>query len=92
MIFGKIEGTVVSAQIDKGIKGKKCLLVQTCNHKGDGDGNYLVAVDLIGAGVEEVVIISQGISAIRSPSFTCSSIFTTGLEGTPVCCLSKTST
>ena len=63
MIFGKIVGTVVSAQIDEGMKGKKCLLVQTCNHKGEVDGNYLVAVDLVGAGVEEVVLISQGSSA-----------------------------
>ena len=63
MIFGKIMGTVVSTQIDEGIKGKKCLLAQTCNHKGEVDGNYLVAVDLVGAGVEEIVIISQGSSA-----------------------------
>ncbi|MCJ7656457.1 MAG: EutN/CcmL family microcompartment protein, partial [Candidatus Atribacteria bacterium] len=35
MIFGKIVGTVVSTQIDKGIKGKKCLLAQTCNYKGE---------------------------------------------------------
>lgn len=63
MIFGKIVGTVVSTQIDEGIKGKKCLLVQTCNHKGDIDDNYLVAVDLVGAGVKEIVIISQGSSA-----------------------------
>jgi len=63
MIFGKIVGTVVSTQIDEGIKGKKCLLAQTCNHKGETGGNYLVAVDLVGAGVEEVVIISQGSSA-----------------------------
>jgi len=36
MIFGKIVGTVVSTQMDKGIKGKKCLLVQTCNHNSRG--------------------------------------------------------
>jgi len=63
MIFAKIVGTVVSTQMDEGIKGKKCLLAQTCNHKGETDDNYLVAVDLVGAGVEEVVIISQGSSA-----------------------------
>ena len=63
MIFGKIVGTVVSTQIDEGIKGKKCLLAQTCNHKGEVNNNYLVAVDLVGAGVEEIVIISQGSSA-----------------------------
>lgn len=63
MIFAKIVGTVVSAQIDEGMKGKKCLLAQICNHKGEVDGDCLVAVDLVGAGVEEIVIISQGSSA-----------------------------
>jgi len=63
MIFGKIVGTVVSTQIDEGIRGKKCLLAQTCSYKGEVDDNYLVAVDLVGAGVEEIVIISQGSSA-----------------------------
>jgi len=63
MIFGKIVGTVVSTQIDEGIKGKKCLFAQTCNYKGEVNDNYLVAVDLVGAGVEEIVIISQGSSA-----------------------------
>ncbi len=63
MIFAKIVGTVVSTQIDEGIRGRKCLLAQTCNHKGEVGGNYLVAIDLVGAGTEEVVIISQGSSA-----------------------------
>jgi len=68
MIFGKIVGTVVSTQIDKGIKGRKCLLARTCNYKGEVDDNYLVAVDLVGAGVEEIVIISQGSSARQTES------------------------
>ena len=63
MIFGKIVGTVVSTQIDDGIKGRKCLLVQTCNYKVEEKNDYLVALDLVGAGVGEVVIISQGSSA-----------------------------
>jgi len=63
MIFGKIIGTVVSAQIDDGIKGRKCLLVQTCNYKAQEKNDCLVALDLVGAGVGEVVILSQGSSA-----------------------------
>jgi len=63
MIFGKIVGTVVSTQMEVGIKGRKCLLAQTCNHKGEVDDDYLVALDLVGAGVEEIVLISQGSSA-----------------------------
>ena len=63
MIFSKVVGTVVSTQMDKGIKGRKCLLAQDCNHKGEMGKNYLVAIDLVGAGVGEIVIISQGSSA-----------------------------
>jgi len=63
MIFSKVVGTVVSTQMDKGIKGRKCLLAQDCNHKGEMGKNYLVAIDLVGAGLGEIVIISQGSSA-----------------------------
>ena len=63
MVLGKIIGTVVSTQIDEGIKGRKCLLVQTCNEKAEGKNSYLVALDLVGAGIGEIVIISQGSSA-----------------------------
>jgi len=63
MIFGIIIGTVVSSQIDDGIKGRKCLLAKTCNYKAEEKNNYLVALDLVGAGVGEVVILSQGSSA-----------------------------
>ncbi|MEA1939711.1 MAG: EutN/CcmL family microcompartment protein [Candidatus Caldatribacteriota bacterium] len=63
MIFGKIAGTVVSAQIDDGMKGRKCLLVQICNYKAEEENNYLVALDLVGAGIGEIAIISQGSSS-----------------------------
>ena len=64
MIFGKIIGTVVSTQIDVGIKGRKCLLVQECNCKGEKvKDNYIVALDLVGAGTGEMIILSQGSSA-----------------------------
>jgi microcompartment protein CcmK/EutM len=64
MIFGKIIGTVVSTQIDQGIKGNKCLLVQGCNYKAEEIKNiHIVALDLVGAGIGEVVLISQGSSA-----------------------------
>jgi len=63
MIFGKVIGTVVSTQIDEGIRGRKCLLVQVCNHQGKVSNNYLVAIDLVSAGIGEMVLISQGSSA-----------------------------
>jgi len=63
MILGKIIGTVVSTQMDKGIRGKKCLLVRNCDELAEEKNHYLVALDLVGAGIGELVIISQGSSA-----------------------------
>lgn len=63
MIFGKIVGTVVSSQLDAGVKDKKTLLVNICDEKGREKDNFMVAVDLVGAGEGEIVIISQGSSA-----------------------------
>jgi len=63
MIFGKIVGTVVSSQIDEGIKDKKTLLVRICDQMGREKDNFMVAVDLVGTGLGEMVMISQGSSA-----------------------------
>lgn len=63
MIFGKIVGTVVSSQLDEGIRNQKTLLVNICDQTGQEKDNFMVAVDLMGAGVGEMVIISQGSSA-----------------------------
>ena len=46
-----------------GIKGAKYLLVELCSHKAEGRGDYLVALDAMGAGSGEMVIISQRSSA-----------------------------
>jgi microcompartment protein CcmK/EutM len=63
MLFAKVIGTVVSEKSDEGIKNNKLLLVQQCNHRGSLKQKYFVAVDLVGAGKGEVVIISQGSSS-----------------------------
>jgi microcompartment protein CcmK/EutM len=63
MIFAEIVGTVVSAKSDEGIKGKKTLLVQVCNQKGKTRERFIVAVDLVGSGIGEMVIIAQGSSS-----------------------------
>ena len=38
-----------------------------CNTKGETIGNFLVALDLVGAGYDEVVMISQSTSARETP-------------------------
>ena len=66
MIFGKVTGTVVSTRKSDSITGTKYLLVQLCSRKEKLSDSYLVALDLVGAGPGEMVILSQGSSARQS--------------------------
>lgn len=60
MILGMVQGTVVaSAKADK-IDGAKYLLVNKCDQHGNVKGDYHVALDQVGAGIGEMVIMSQG--------------------------------
>lgn len=63
MILGKVAGTVVSTKKNVGIDGAKFLLVDRCNQKGERKGDFLVALDLVGAGYDEMVFISESTSA-----------------------------
>ncbi len=67
MILGKVVGTVVSTNQNININGAKLLLVDTCNTKGEQNGDFLIALDLVGAGYDEVVMISQSTSARETP-------------------------
>ena len=66
MIFGKVAGTVVSTIKSDSITGAKYLLVRLCSHKENLNDSYLVALDLVGSGIGEMVIVSQGSSARQS--------------------------
>ena len=63
MILGKVVGTVISTQKNIDIKGAKFLLIEKCNHKGEKKGDFLVALDIIGVGKDELVMISESTSA-----------------------------
>ena len=63
MILGKVVGTVVCTKTNINIDGAKFLLVEQCNQKGDKKGSFLIALDLVGAGKEELVMISQSTPA-----------------------------
>lgn len=69
MLLARVVGTVVASQKNDGIQGGKYLLVQACDTRGKAKGEYLVALDLVGCGRGEVVLISQGSSA-RQTEFT----------------------
>jgi microcompartment protein CcmK/EutM len=63
MYLGKIIGTVVSTRKDESLVGKKILIVQPLDVHYQATGDCEVAVDSVGAGVGEIVLISTGSSA-----------------------------
>ena len=72
MILGRVMGTVVSTVQHPFYQGKKQLIVRYCTPSGEFDGDkYVVAVDLVGAGVGETVIVEdEGNSARQLMSAT----------------------
>jgi microcompartment protein CcmK/EutM len=64
MILGKITGQVISTQKDPGLNGYKLLIVQDVSVEAMGlKSSYVVAVDTVGAGMGELVIVVTGSSA-----------------------------
>lgn len=63
MIIARILGTVVSTQKDPRLSGKKLLIVRPINLDGTDQSGYVVAVDTVGAGFHERVLVVAGSSA-----------------------------
>ena len=65
MILGRVSGTVVATQQHPFYAGKKQLIVRVCRPDGSLEGEqYVVAVDLVGAGVGQTVLVEdEGTSA-----------------------------
>ena len=63
MQLGRVAGTLVSSRKDPSIEGLKFLLVRALDMDGEETGGFLVAMDAVGAGVDEVVMVAQGSSA-----------------------------
>ncbi|RMG54509.1 MAG: hypothetical protein D6723_04875, partial [Acidobacteria bacterium] len=63
MILARILGTVVATRKDERLQGKKLLVVRPVTVEGEEESGYLVAVDTVGAGFRETVLVVQGSSA-----------------------------
>jgi ethanolamine utilization protein EutN/carbon dioxide concentrating mechanism protein CcmL len=63
MILAKVLGTVVSTRKDRGLSGLKLLLAREVDAKFQPAGSQVVAVDAVGAGEGELVLIAAGSSA-----------------------------
>lgn len=63
MWVGKVIGTLVATPKDESLTGSKLLIVQSLGFDGRSAGSPLVAVDTIGAGTGETVLVVEGSSA-----------------------------
>ena len=62
MIVGKVVGSVVCTRKSDNLIGQKFMIVEPVQHM-KGSLNQLVAIDNIGAGVGEFVLVAQGSAA-----------------------------
>jgi ethanolamine utilization protein EutN len=74
MLLAKIVGTVVATRKDPRLVSSKLLVARPIDPRGKAEGNYLVAIDTVDAGVGETVLIVSGSSARMA----------TGLKDCPV--------
>jgi microcompartment protein CcmK/EutM len=63
MRIAKVVGVAVATVKDQRLEGGKCLLVAASDPAGQAQGNPFVALDMVGAGEGELVMIVEGSSA-----------------------------
>ena len=64
MVLAKVVGTVVSTRKEPKIEGIKFLLLEKIDPKTmEGNGEYVVAMDSVGAGLGEIVFYASGSSS-----------------------------
>ncbi len=61
MLIGKVVGSVVSTRKNEKLIGSKFMIVETAESMGDT--KRLVAVDNVGAGIGETVLVATGSAA-----------------------------
>ena len=67
MILARVVGTVVATQKHAKFEGSKLLLVQPLDLDGNDEGETLLAVDSVGAGAgETVIVVIEGRSASQA--------------------------
>jgi len=69
LILGRVIGTVWSTKKDEALIGAKFLIVRQLDLEYKPKEATVIAVDSVGAGVGEVVLVAQGSSA-RQTTFT----------------------
>uniref|UniRef100_B8HQJ6 Carboxysome shell vertex protein CcmL n=1 Tax=Cyanothece sp. (strain PCC 7425 / ATCC 29141) TaxID=395961 RepID=B8HQJ6_CYAP4 len=67
MQIARVLGTVTSTQKESSLRGAKFLVLQLLDEAGQPLPKYEVAVDNVGAGVDEWVLVSRGSAARQLP-------------------------
>lgn len=62
MIVGKVVGTIVASRKNENLVGSKFLIVEPFGSMEQGKGRF-VAIDNVGAGVGEIVLVAKGSAA-----------------------------
>ncbi len=63
MLIGKVVGTVVASRKEEKLEGVKLLVLKQVSVEGQVGAAYVVAVDAVGAGLDEYVLYASGSSA-----------------------------
>lgn len=63
MIIGKVVGTVICTRKNTNLVGNKFLIVDPMDKMGAGSADRIVAVDNVGAGIGEIVLVATGSAA-----------------------------
>ena len=62
MTFARVVGTVVASARSDRVENARFLLVELCDQAGSPGGDYLVALDQVGANRGQLVLLAQGSS------------------------------
>jgi len=62
MNLARVRGTIVATQRSDAVVSPRFLLVEECDQQGEGRGDYLVALDMVGAERGHLVLLTQGSS------------------------------
>ena len=63
MLIGRVVGSVVATRKDEKLENRKLLVVQVHDQNNKPKDQYVVAVDAVGAGNDEMVLYATGSSA-----------------------------
>jgi ethanolamine utilization protein EutN/carbon dioxide concentrating mechanism protein CcmL len=63
MLIGRVVGSVVATRKDEKLENRKLLVVQVHDQNNKPKDQYVVAVDSVGAGNEDMVLYATGSSA-----------------------------